>query len=777
MQNFKFAIAALICLFSVFNDNDLMGQKNSDDPSDTTVIADPLTEILVKATRAGEKAPTTFTNVSKEKIEERNIGVDVPYLLQLTPSAVVTSDAGTGIGYTGIRIRGTDPSRINVQINGIPLNDSESQGVFWVNLPDFASSTNSIQVQRGVGTSVNGAGAFGGSINMMTNKINSKPYAELNGSIGSFNTQKSTISLGTGILNNHWSFDGRYSRIHSDGFIDRARADLNSYFASAAYLGKNNSFRLNVFSGHEITYQAWYGTTLAEIEAENFTDNPSGIYTDDDGETRYHNDEVDNYKQTHAQFHYSQRIGQNILLNTSLHYTKGQGFFEQYKEAEDLEDYGLEAIEIPLLDSLGNTIGSGNISSSDLIRRRWLDNDFFGGILNLKYEKNNIELILGGGLNQYVGDHFGEIIWAKYASNSEIYDRYYDNRGKKTDGNIYLKANINVSDDLLVFADAQFRAIKYYFKGIDNDFTVLDQNQKLNFFNPKLGLTYQLNNQQQVYASWAVAQREPNRSDFTEAPPSQQPKPEKLNDFELGYRLNQNKYAFSANIYYMLYKDQLALDGGINDVGEYTRINIPESYRLGLELVGGCQLTDWLNWEANATISQNKIKSFTEKIDAYNAPNYEWEQVLVNYENTDLAFSPNLIAASDLSFKLFDSKINASSKSHKMNLSLITKYVGKQFIDNSSNENGNLLDLVVNETVNDRFLDPYVIADANLNYSLKNVIGKEIKLSFVARNLLNSNYISNAYAFRYIVDNEVLEGEGYFPQAGINFMGVLGIKF
>ena len=757
----------------------LQAQKDNSSANSNNLInaKDTLQTVIVNATRAGEKTPTTYTNLSKEEIESRNLGVDVPYLLDFTPSAVVTSDAGTGIGYTGIRIRGTDPSRINVQINGIPLNDSESQGVFWVDLPDFATSVNNIQIQRGVGTSVNGAGAFGASIDLATNKANTQPYGSIGASIGSFNTYKGNVSFGTGLINKHWTFDGRLSTVHSDGYIDRGRADLNSYFVSAGYLGKKSSVKLNVFSGHEITYQAWYGVPLSELNKDNYTYNPSGIHFDEEGNAQFHEDEVDNYRQTHAQLHYNQSLNTDLSLNLALHYTKGQGYFEQYKEDDDLADYGIADIALS-----GDTI-----TSSDIIRRRWLDNDFYGAVLNLKYQKNKLSAVLGGGANNYLGGHYGEVIWSRYAGNSSIYDRYYDNDAEKSDVNVFAKANYQITDAFNVFADAQMRFVNYSFLGIamDNDggFLQLDRTEKLSFFNPKLGATYSLNDKNQVYASWAVGQREPNRSDYVDAPANQTPKSEKLNDFELGYRANYNKSAFSANVYYMLYKDQLALNGGVNDVGEYTRINIPESYRLGLELVGGLQITNWLDWQANLTLSQNKVKAFTEKVDAYNPPDYGLVQIELNYENTDLAFSPNIIGASNFTFNVLD------NDRHRLEASLMTKYVGKQFIDNTSNGNANLADFIegTGEDItyawddgiafNDRFLEAYLTNDIRLAYGLKNIIAEEIALTFWARNILDQNYISNAYAYRYVSDNILYEGEGYFPQAGRNYLLGLEVKF
>ena len=741
-----------------------------------------LEPLNVTATKATKNTPASYTNLSAAAIEKRNVGVDVPYLLDLTPSAVVTSDAGTGIGYTGIRVRGSDPTRINVQINGIPLNDSESQGVFWVNLPDFASSVSSIQIQRGVGTSTNGAGAFGATINMETDKIKQQPWASIGNSIGSFNTRKHNIEVGSGLIKDHWYFSSRLSRIYSDGFIDRARADLNSWYLSGTYLAKTYSIKANFFSGQEETYQSWYGAPLSQINAGNLTYNPSGLNFDEEGNIRFYEDEVDNYKQTHAHLIYNQDLQNGLLLNLGLHYTKGQGYFEQFKEDDDLENYSIAPVN--LVNENGETFIQ---ETSDIIRRRWLDNDFYGMIANLKYVNNDWEAVLGGGYNIYEGAHFGEVIWARFASNSDIYDRYYDNDATKKDGNVFLKINRQFSDRFNAYVDLQVRMIDYDFFGIvqfDSTFAQLDQNEKLTFFNPKLGATYALNNDYQLYGSWSVAQREPNRSDYVDAPINQRPKPEKLNDFELGLRGRYPKGSFTVNGYYMLYKDQLALDGGVNDVGEYTRINIPESYRLGIELVNSTRINNWLNWGANLTLSRNKIPTFTENIDDFTD---EGSVYSITHENTDIAFSPNIIAGSTLKIKAFSSSLGKGS--HSMNIDVLTKYVGSQFLDNTSNQNGNLADVLVGTAEDVTFLfddeidfDPrtleaYLTNDVQLNYTLNNIFTKEINLFFLVRNVFDEQYISNAYTYRYIFDGYLYEGAGYFPQAGRNFMAGINFNF
>ncbi|HHH50043.1 MAG TPA: TonB-dependent receptor, partial [Saprospiraceae bacterium] len=527
-------------------------------------------EVLIYANWADRETPMSFRNYKKEDIETTNLGQDVPYLLRWSPSVVVTSDAGTGIGYTGIRIRGTDPSRINVTINGIPLNDSESQSSFWVDLPDFLSSTESVQIQRGVGSSTNGAGAFGGTINLNTAKLTDKAYATLNGSVGSFNTQKYNVLLGSGLLKNNFSFDARLSKISSDGYIDRASSDLKSYFVSAAYVGDKASLRFNVFSGHEITYQAWNGVPAQYIDDDKLRKtNTAG--TEKSGEP--HDNEVDDYTQTHYQIHYHQTLAKKTNLNIALHYTKGLGFFEQYKAAQDLVDYNLTP--------------DAGIEKTDLIRRRWLDNDFYGTVFSLNVNPSNkLKTTLGGGWNKYLGRHFGEVIWARYMGSAEQGQRYYDNDAQKIDFNIFAKLNYQLSSLLNTYIDLQYRTVDYTFLGFDNDGKNITQNARLHFFNPKFGLFYKLKNNSNLYASFAVGNREPNRSDYTESTPASRPSHETLCNTELGFKQIWKHNYFNINAYHMKYNNQLVLTGQINDVGEQTRINVKDSYRLGLELDG-----------------------------------------------------------------------------------------------------------------------------------------------------------------------------------------------
>ncbi len=724
------------------------GQQTQEFMLTTSSINTQTVEVL--STWAGEKTPMTYTNVDKETLEKVNLGQDVPVLLQWTPSAVITSDAGAGVGYTGIRIRGSDPTRINVTINGIPLNDSESQGVFWVDLPDFVASTEQVQIQRGVGTSTNGAGAFGASINLSTAKIYTEPHATLSSSIGSFNTQKGAISFGSGLINDRFTFDGRLSSITSDGYIDRASADLESYFLSAAYLGDKNSLRLNMFSGHEVTYQAWNGTDPSLVnDKDTRTFNVSG--TEKEGEP--HDNEVDDYRQTHYQAMYAHELSPNTKLNLGLHFTHGEGFFEQYKADESLGDYGLENV---LIDVIANdSVYMGTITETDLIRRRWLDNNFYGLTFGLNHKIGNADLTIGGAYNIYDGQHFGEVIWARYMSNGETGHRYYDNDANKTDFNIFTKVDYSITDKLNAYADLQIRNVAYDFENVE----ARELSDNLTFFNPKVGFFYDLNQQIDLYTSFGVANREPNRNDYTESTPESRPKAETLYNTELGARMSWKKATFGANLYHMLYNDQLVLTGELNDVGANVRINVPDSYRFGLELEGKWNFYKELSLFGNATFSQNKVKSLVEFVDAYDE-NFEWlGQVEVQLEDeTDLAFSPNVIAAVGLNWEAL-SNVNGQS----LEFNLQGKYVGEQFIDNSSDDNNKL--------------DAYFYSDFRLTYTWEPKFADEVGLSLLVNNITNSLYSSNAWSYKYDFDGTIEYAQGFYPQATTNFLLGLTVKF
>jgi iron complex outermembrane receptor protein len=698
-------------------------------------------EVVISATRAGASTPTTYTNLSEEEISAANFGQDIPYILEFTPSAVVTSDAGAGVGYTGIRIRGTDPTRTNVTINGIPVNDAESHGVFWVNMPDLASSVENIQVQRGVGTSTNGAAAFGASLNIQTNTLNDQAYAEVENAYGSFNTWRHTVKAGTGLINNAFSVDARLSRITSDGYIDRASSDLKSYYLAGAWHGKNSVLRVNVFGGAEKTYQAWNGVSSDDLE-NNRTFNSAGMYFDEEGNMQFYDNEVDDYQQHHYQLHFSHRFGEKWYFNTSLHYTRGFGFSEQYREDDRFSTYGLDPV-ITATDTITNT---------DLIRRRWLDNHFYGQVFSLDYNnQRGLNVTLGGGWNAYDGDHFGEIIWARFASQSSIRDRYYDNNAFKSEWHAYLKATKKWGR-FTAFADLQYRAIDYRFEGpnvVNEVLSFTDQSVNYGFFNPKAGVMFDLDERNNFYASIGVAHREPVRRDFTESTPDSRPTPEQLRNIEAGYRHKGRKWFLNANYFLMDYQDQLVLTGQVNDVGAYTRINIPDSYRMGIEIEGGLRISDKISLSGNAALSRNKIPSFTEFIDDFD----EGGQVAVNHTNTDIAFSPALVAGGSLTYEPVKD----------LRISFMPRYVSEQFLDNTSDRN--------------RMLDAYFISNLRAHYVIRDLLFNEIELGVLVYNLFDEQFENNGYTFSYVAGGETITENFYYPQAGINFLCSVALKF
>ncbi|MBA08663.1 MAG: TonB-dependent receptor [Flavobacteriaceae bacterium] len=732
-----------------------------------------LDEFEVTTNRVGENSPVAHENISKEEIEANNHGVDLPILLDQATSIVTTSDAGAGVGYTGIRVRGTDATRVNITINGIPFNDAESHGVFWVNMPDLSSSTSDIQIQRGVGSSTTGASSFGATVNLSTlSTVNStKPFGEISNSFGSFNTIKNTVRLGSGLIDGKWNFEGRLSNIQSDGFIDRADADLKSYYISGSYLGENTSIQALVFSGHEKTYQAWYGAPLRFLNSNvdsNQTYNPYD----------YEN-EIDNYRQTHYQLHITNKTIKNLKLNTSFHYTRGMGYFEQYVGTEHNAvmyngDYawGKNLLSYYNLDDI--IISGDTISQTNLIRRRWLDNHFYGLVFSADYTADKFNLILGGGANQYIGGHFGEVIWAQYASNGSIRHRYYDNDAIKNDINIYGKMNYDLSKDFNAYLDLQYRFVSYEFTGLNNDRSPLDQTANLNFFNPKAGMNYRLNSSNNIYSFVGVGNKEPNRDDFTESSPESRPQHEQLLDIEFGHRYTSKKLSISTNFYNMQYTNQLILTGELNDVGSAVRVNIPESYRRGVEFTGSTLINEKLQFKFNCTFSDNKIATFNEFVESWDNSDTLIEVI---HQNTDIAFSPSIIAGGQLIFTPFDHE-----KYGKLQLAFISKYVGDQFIDNTSNENAKL--------------DAYVVHDFRLTYLKKTTLFKEIEFSAWLRNLANQHYISNAWVYRFKYSGNAVdpndwsyseynnaEGSntfnqiGAFNQAGINFFLGLKLRF
>ncbi len=710
-------------------------------------------EVIVYATRAGNSTPVAHQDFDKKEIATINFGQDLPVLLGGSISAVTTSDAGNGMGYTALRIRGTDMTRINVTINGMPLNDPESHNVFWVDLPDIATSTDNVQIQRGVGTSTNGASAFGASINLQTSQLNTEPYAEINSAFGSFNTLKNSISFGTGLFDKHLSMDARISKLSSDGYIDRATSDLLSYYISGAYTSNKNLLRFNIFSGKEKTYQAWDGIPSAVLDT-NRTYNGMGSYYDNHGVQHYYSNETDNYLQTHYQAVYSHEFTKKLFMNATVHHTVGAGYYEQYRESDNLADYGIDPVRI---NSRYYTIGTdtiltpdSTISTSDLIRQKHLANTFTGLTWAMNYHTDKLQSSFGGSWNTYSGNHFGRVIWSQFTGNSEINHEWYRSKALKNDFNIFAKSEYALTSKLNTWIDLQYRRIYYSIAGMDDDQRDITQNHTFNFFNPKAGVSYQLSAKQNMYASISIAYREPNRDNFVDADPLKPiPQPERLYDFETGYAISINHVSINANAYYMYYHDQLVLTGAINDVGAPIMVNVPTSYRAGIELSAKALLSDKLKWEPTVTLSQNKINAFTEYIDDWDT----WSQTAVNHTHTDLSFSPSITASSSLSWMILKG----------FNMSLISKFVGRQYIDNTQSS--------------DRKLDPYFVNNLLINYTIKPGFCNEIGLSVMINNIFNQKYESNAWVYRYTYENVMQKLDGYFPQAGINFMAGISVKF
>ncbi len=710
-------------------------------------------EVVVSATRISDRAGMAYSNISAEDIARQNLGADLPVLLNFSPSVVTTSDAGAGVGYTGLRIRGSDASRINVTINGIPYNDPESQGTFFVNMPDFASSVSSIQVQRGVGSSTNGAGAFGATMNINTNEFRREAYAEVNSSYGSFHTFKNTVKVGSGLLHEKFTVDARLSRVSSDGFVDRASSALKSFYLSGGYFGKKSFVRLNVFSGAEKTYQAWNGVPEARLRNDregmlayignnglNERDAQHLLASDSRRYNAYlYENETDNYQQDQYQLITSHSLSEGWTLNLNGFYVRGKGYYEQYKDNDKLSKYLLPAV----------VTGNDTITRTDLVRRRWLDNHFYGTTFSLDYNRfKKLTFNLGGGLNRYEGQHYGEVIWARYASTGDTRHRYYSGQGLKTDMNLYAKAYYQFTGRLNAYGDLQVRQVDYHVDGTDSDLKTLDVDKRMTFLNPKVGLNYLLDEGgSSVYASFSVGNREPNRNDFVDAWPGEQPRHETLQDWEAGLRLQQPAWAFSANAYFMNYKNQLVLTGELNDVGSAIRVNVPESYRLGIELEGAWTISRQLKWNSNLTLSRNKIRNFSAFVFNYDHDGYD----VTNHGHSDISFSPGVTGASQLAFLPVKN----------LELALLTKYVGAQYLDNTSS--------------GDRKLNAYLTNDIRAALSLAPRGVRKLQLSFLLNNLFNELYESNGYTYGYVAGGALIQEKFYFPQAGRNFM--VGISF
>ena len=719
-----------------------------------------LKEVEVLATRASSNTPVAYTNVSKRQIEANNHGLDMPQLLQFTPGMLTTSDAGAGVGYTSMRVRGTDATRINVTINDIPVNDSESHSVFWVNTPDLASSLRDVQIQRGVGTSTNGSGAFGASVNMRLQAPAVTPYAELSGSYGSYNTNKETFRVGTGRLGEHWMADARVSHISSDGYRDRASASMISYFAQLGYYGDRTSLRFISFGGKEDTYHAWDGISRDDLK-NNRTYNPNGEIKHDGVVTGFYDDQKDIYKQFNYQLIFDHRFNNNWRLNAALHYTDGYGYYQEYKNARTLTEYSLEPFEL----------NGEKVKKSSLVRKKILDSGFGGGIFSIHYTGNKLYSVLGGGFNKYSNNHHGKVIWVEnYLGTLDPSHEYYRNKGKKTEFNIYWKNNYNIWKGLSAYVDLQYRHIGYTIKGVNDkwDWTaspehmqILDVDETFNFFNPKVGVNWRINSGNRVYASFGVAQKEPTRNNYNDGPLTVHPKAEKLYDWELGYVLRAGNFDAGINLYYMKYKDQLVLNGKLNEIGELMSENVPDSYRCGIELMAGYQFASWLRWDVNATLSRNIIKNYVGYVSDYDDHWDEmWTQTAIENGNTTIAFSPSAILNSVLAFsyKGFEAQLQS-------------QYVSRQYLDNFENK--------------DDSLDPYFVNNLNLAYTFKLPHVKAITAGVTFYNLFNAKYETNGYSQTAAVYTDgdksstptLVSDPRFYPMAGFNVLGHLTFKF
>ena len=715
-RNKKVGFSMLYSLFSMLSFSQTTVQ-------DTTKV-NQLEEVTIAGVRAKGKNPITFSNLSKEQIAPRNLGQDIPVLLNYLPSVVTTTDAGNGVGYTYMRVRGADGSRINVTLNGIPFNDSESQGTFFVNLPDFASSLESLQLQRGVGSSTNGGGAFGASLNMQTKSYREKAFAEIANSVGSFGTRKHTLAFGTG-LHNNLEMNARISSIASDGYIDRASSNLFGYFFNANYVTETSLLKFIAFGGKEKTYQAWNGLEDEDKLENDRTFNSAGMYTDEFGNIKFYDNEVDNYTQNHFQLHWSEKWSSQWVSNVALHYTLGKGYFEQYKEDQKFINYNLPNYQ-------GNT-------KTDLVRKRWLDNDFYGATFSLNYKTKDTDVLFGGAANRYLGNHFGEVIWTQYYVPTG--NRYYDDIGNKDEVNVYAKASQQVGK-VNVYADMQYRMVFYEATSTKFD----DVNDTFRFFNPKVGLNYQLNDKNSFYGYFGIANKEPRRDDYE----SGSVKPERLLDYELGWKYASQKVKVSANAFYMNYHDQLVLTGALNDVGSPIFTNSGKSYRVGLELESVIAITDKIILSPNITLSQNKNQDFY----------FERDGVLGNLGNTNIAFSPDVIIGNSIAFLPIKN----------FQIALLSKYVGKQSMGNIDSEKS--------------VLDAYFVNDLNATYEWKINKGlKSITFSALVNNLFNLEYESNGFFYTYDDDYttpgsiKTIEGRGLYPQAGTNFLAGMTLKF
>ena len=738
-----------MCIFALPASADNAGVSSLSSSADSLVTQ--LKDVEVTANRAGVKTPVAFTNVSAKDIKKVNDGRDIPSMLEMTPSIVTTGDAGAGIGYSSLRVRGTDASRINITANGVPINDSESHNVYWVNMPDLASSLNDIQIQRGAGTSTNGAGAFGASINMLTDYPSSERNAMVSLSYGSFNSNRETVKVSSGLFGDHWSVDARISHIGSDGYIDRAFSKLWSYMGQVAYRSDNTILRLLAFGGKERTYMAWDYASKEEMEEYGRRYNPCGRYTASDGSVAFYPDQCDNFVQHHFQLLLNQYIGQYVSLNAALHYTKGDGYYQQYKTNRTLAEYGLA----PFIDAEGN-----KVKKSDLIRLKNNDNDFGGGMVNVRYQKDAVAVVVGGAANWHRGFHFGQVDWVRnYIGAIDPLQEYYHNTGRKFDSNIFVRGDYAFASGFSAYADLQYRHIDYSIRGISDNFdwntddmAILDIRRHWNFFNPKVGVSYNSGGHR-AYLSWSVAHKEPTRDNFTDSDPDHYPEAERMFDYEAGYSFGNSLFTVGAGLYYMDYKNQLVVTGQLSDTGNAISVNVPKSYRMGIELQGALRPVDWFDWQLNATISRNRIKNFTEYIyeDEWTNP------ISIECGDTPIAFSPDFIFHNSFNFHVAG-----------FEASLMSRYVSSQYMNNARSEEAKL--------------DSYFVSDLGLAYTFKKISGlKELRVGFTVYNIFNEKYFNNGYAGAgYYLDGDkpvIYRYAGFAAQATTNVLATVTLSF
>ncbi len=734
---FSFTGYEPVTQITVLNDNTVLNVSLNE----ATILAN---EIVVSSTRAGNSTPMAYTNMDSSKIRQTDMTRDIPYLLSLTPSVVETSDAGTGVGYTALRVRGSEGNRINVTLDGVPLNDAESQEMFWVDLPDLASSVSSIQIQRGAGTSTNGPGAFGASLNINTLNPPKEAGGELNFSAGSFNTFRTTVKAYSGLLNDHFSMAIRASVINSDGYIKHSASDIKSAAISTAWNSAKSIIKLNILLGSERTGIAWWGVPQDSLATDRRF-NPAGVYTDASNITRYYNDEVDDYLQNHYHLSFSRLLSDKLTFNSGVHLTTGKGYYEEQKSDISLEEYGLDNI----------IIGNTTITETDIVQRKWMTNNFYGAVWSFVRKGARSEMILGGGLNRYDGNHFGRIIWMENAGKYIPDYEWYRNKGIKDEISVYGKASTRLTASLSSYLDMQYRHIAYSITGPDDDTHDLTQDHKYDFFNPKAGLLWRNGAGSEAYISLAVTHREPSRSNLTDAAGdlSVTPRPERMADIETGYSLSTTNLIFNANFYLMKYHDQLVPTGEISNVGYSIMTNVENSYRMGVELSGSYRPCKTIGLNANLTLSRNKISNFRNYFTDYNTSDWSEAYVYKDLGTVDIAYSPDIIATGVIEIHPAENLV----------FRITNKYVGKQYFDNTMSE--------------ERKIDPYFISNASVDFTRKTKSFGEINMRFLVNNIYNNMYESNAYGGMWSEDGNEKTWAYFFPQAGANFQFSLGIKF